>query len=138
VRINKQSPDFAGGVHVVKEDMDVDAGDQGIMFGYANDERFRGLVRELKRSGFSVQGCSAQELKAAGVTASDEHVGSTAQELKRSGFSVQGLSAQELKASGGTAFDKRVGSTAQELKRRASEYGALRARAEGRRRHCLR
>merc|ERR1712099_84899 len=31
VRINKQSPDIAGGVHVGKEDMDVGAGDQGIM-----------------------------------------------------------------------------------------------------------
>merc|ERR1712061_324074 len=38
VRINKQSPDMAGGVHVGKEDMDVGAGDQGIMFGYATDE----------------------------------------------------------------------------------------------------
>merc|ERR1712096_199819 len=38
VRINKQSPDIAGGVHVGKDDMDVGAGDQGIMFGYASDE----------------------------------------------------------------------------------------------------
>merc|ERR1712023_589712 len=38
VRINKQSPDIAGGVHVGKGDMDVGAGDQGIMFGYASDE----------------------------------------------------------------------------------------------------
>jgi len=38
VRINKQSPDIAGGVHVGKEDMDCGAGDQGIMFGYASDE----------------------------------------------------------------------------------------------------
>merc|ERR1712187_622758 len=38
VRINKQSPDIAGGVHVGKEDLDVGAGDQGIMFGYAIDE----------------------------------------------------------------------------------------------------
>merc|ERR1711904_599175 len=38
VRINKQSPDIAGGVHVGKEDLDVSAGDQGIMFGYASDE----------------------------------------------------------------------------------------------------
>merc|ERR1712176_1390712 len=37
-RINKQSPDIAGGVHVGKEDLDVGAGDQGIMFGYASDE----------------------------------------------------------------------------------------------------
>merc|ERR1712166_1689006 len=38
VRINKQSPDIAGGVHVGKDDMDCGAGDQGIMFGYATDE----------------------------------------------------------------------------------------------------
>jgi S-adenosylmethionine synthetase len=38
VRINKQSPDIAGGVHVGKEDLDGGAGDQGIMFGYATDE----------------------------------------------------------------------------------------------------
>merc|ERR1712149_150568 len=38
VRINKQSPDVAGGVHVGKDDLDVGAGDQGIMFGYASDE----------------------------------------------------------------------------------------------------
>merc|ERR1719157_260222 len=38
VRINKQSPDIAGGVHVGKSDLDIGAGDQGIMFGYASDE----------------------------------------------------------------------------------------------------
>jgi S-adenosylmethionine synthetase len=38
VRINKQSPDIAGGVHIGKSEMDVGAGDQGIMFGYASDE----------------------------------------------------------------------------------------------------
>merc|ERR1712008_95930 len=38
VRINKQSPDIAGGVHVAKSDLDAGAGDQGIMFGYASDE----------------------------------------------------------------------------------------------------
>merc|ERR1711865_117961 len=38
VRTNKQSPDIAGGVHVGKENLDIGAGDQGIMFGYASDE----------------------------------------------------------------------------------------------------
>ena len=38
VRINKQSPDIAGGVHVGKEDFDAGADDQSIMFGYASDE----------------------------------------------------------------------------------------------------
>merc|ERR1712238_2156 len=43
VRINKQSPDIAGGVHIGKDDMDVGAGDQGIMFGYASDETACGM-----------------------------------------------------------------------------------------------
>jgi len=38
VRVNKQSPDIAGGVHVGKSEMDVGAGDQGLMIGYASDE----------------------------------------------------------------------------------------------------
>ena len=38
VRINKQSPDIAGGVHVGKDDLDVRAGDQGIMLGCTSDE----------------------------------------------------------------------------------------------------
>merc|ERR1712048_1004835 len=38
VRINKQNPDNAGGVHVGKDELDVGSGDQGIMFGYASDD----------------------------------------------------------------------------------------------------
>ena len=38
VRIDKQSPDITGGVHVGKDDLDVGAGDQVTMFGYASDE----------------------------------------------------------------------------------------------------
>ena len=38
MRINKQSHDTAGGVHVGKDDLHVGAGGQGIMFGYASDE----------------------------------------------------------------------------------------------------
>ena len=34
----KQSPDIAGGVHVGKDDLDVGAGHQGIMSGYAGDD----------------------------------------------------------------------------------------------------
>jgi len=38
VKINQQSPDIAGGVHVGRDPLEVGAGDQGIMFGYASDE----------------------------------------------------------------------------------------------------
>lgn len=38
VKINRQSPDIAQGVHLNKSPEEIGAGDQGIMFGYATDE----------------------------------------------------------------------------------------------------
>merc|ERR1712125_215922 len=48
VRINKQSPDIAGGVHVGKEDLDVGAGDQGMKL---TNVRKSGLLWWLRPDG---------------------------------------------------------------------------------------
>ena len=39
IRINKQSPDIAGGVNVGHDDLDVGAGDQDTTFGFSSDDQ---------------------------------------------------------------------------------------------------